>query len=72
MSRKEQLLYSAVHGTAMRCAAEKRDIAESIAELRELADGHDEVLAEAAGSRSVRGLPGRPPMLVMSWLLPEC
>jgi hypothetical protein len=49
MSRKEQLLYSAVHGTAMRCAAEKRDLAESIAELHELADGHDEVLAEAAG-----------------------
>jgi hypothetical protein len=49
MSRKEQLLYSAVHGTAMRCAAENSDLAESIAELRELADGHDEVLAEAAG-----------------------
>ena len=33
----------------MRFAAEKRDLAEAIAELRELADGHDEVLAEAAG-----------------------
>jgi hypothetical protein len=44
-----QLLYSDVHGTAMRYAAEKRDLAASIAELRELADGHDEVLAEAAG-----------------------
>ena len=49
MSTKEQLLYSDVHGTPMRYAAEKRDLAESIAELRELADGHDEVLAEAAG-----------------------
>jgi hypothetical protein len=33
----------------MRYAAEKRDLAESIAELRQIADGHDEVLAEAAG-----------------------
>ena len=33
----------------MRYAAERRDLAESIAELREIADGHDEVLAEAAG-----------------------
>jgi hypothetical protein len=49
MSTKDQLLYSDVHGTAMRYAAEKRDLAESIAELRQIADGHDEVLAEAAG-----------------------
>jgi hypothetical protein len=49
MSTPAQLLYSALHGTAMRYAAEKRNLAESIAELRELADGHDEVLAEAAG-----------------------
>jgi hypothetical protein len=33
----------------MRYAAEKCDLAESIADLRQLADGHDEVLAEAAG-----------------------
>ena len=33
----------------MRYAAEKRDLAASIAELCEIADGHDEVLAEAAG-----------------------
>jgi hypothetical protein len=49
MSAKDQLLYSDLHGTAMRCAAERRNLAESIAELREIADGHDEVLAEAAG-----------------------
>lgn len=30
-------------------AAEQRDLAESIAELRQIADGHDDVLAEAAG-----------------------
>jgi hypothetical protein len=46
---KAQLLDSDVHGTAMRYAAETPNLAESIAELRELADGHDEVLAEAAG-----------------------
>jgi hypothetical protein len=33
----------------MRYAAERRSLDESIAELREIADGHDEVLAEAAG-----------------------
>ncbi len=49
MPTKDQLVYSAVHGTAMRYAAERRDLAESIAEIRELADGHDAVLAEAAG-----------------------
>ena len=29
--------------------AEKRNPAESIAELREIANGHDDILAEAAG-----------------------
>ena len=42
-------LDEALHGTAIRCAAEKRNLAESIAELREIANGHDEILAEAAG-----------------------
>jgi len=49
MSTKDELLYSALHGTAMRYAAERRSLAESIAELREIADGRDHVLAEAAG-----------------------
>jgi hypothetical protein len=49
MSTKDQLLYSDLHGTAMRYAAERRNLAESIAELREIADGRDHVLAEAAG-----------------------
>jgi hypothetical protein len=49
MSTQVQLLYSALHGTAMRYAAEKCDLAESIADLRQIAAGHDEVLAEAAG-----------------------
>ena len=49
MGTKDQLLYSALHGTAMWYIAEQRSLAESIAELRQIADGHDEVLAEAAG-----------------------
>jgi hypothetical protein len=49
MSSPGQLLYSALHGTAMRYAAEQRNLAESIAELREIADGRNDILAEAAG-----------------------
>jgi hypothetical protein len=49
MSTKDQLLYSDLHGTAMRFAAEGRNLAESIAELREMAYGRDDILAEAAG-----------------------
>jgi hypothetical protein len=49
MSTKDQLLSVALHGTAMRYAAERRDLAESIAELREMAGGRDDLLAEAAG-----------------------
>jgi hypothetical protein len=43
------LLYSALHGTAMRYAAERRNLDESIQELREIAGGRDDILAEAAG-----------------------
>jgi hypothetical protein len=42
-------LYEASYGTAIRYAAEKRNLAESIAELHEIANGHDDILAEAAG-----------------------
>jgi len=49
MSTKDQLLSVALHGTAMRYATEKRDLATSIAELREIADGRNDILAEAAG-----------------------
>jgi hypothetical protein len=49
MSTKDQLLYSALHGTAMRYAAEQRNLEESIMELREIADGRNDILAEAAG-----------------------
>jgi hypothetical protein len=33
----------------MRYAAETHDLAESIAELRDIADGRNDILAEAAG-----------------------
>src|SRR5687768_11028491 len=49
MSTKDQLLSVALHGTAMRHAAEQRNLAESIAELRKMAGGRDDILAEAAG-----------------------
>ena len=49
MSTPDQLLSVALHGTAMRYAAEKRNLAESIEELRQIADGRDDILAEAAG-----------------------
>ena len=49
MPTPDQLLYSALHGTAMRYATEKRNLATSIAELRKIADGRNDILAEAAG-----------------------
>jgi hypothetical protein len=49
MSTKDQLLRTALHGTAMRYAAERRNLDESIEELREIADGRNDILAEAAG-----------------------
>ena len=49
MSTKDQLLYSALHGTAMRYAAERRNLDESIEDLRQIADSRHDILAEAAG-----------------------
>ena len=43
MSTKGQLLSVALHGTAMRYAAEQRNLAESIAELREMANGRNDI-----------------------------
>jgi hypothetical protein len=43
---EDQLLSVPLHGTY---AAERRNLAESIAELREIAGGRDDILAEAAG-----------------------
>jgi hypothetical protein len=47
MSTPDQLLCVAPHGTDMRYAAERCNLADSIAELREMA--RDDVLGEAAG-----------------------
>ena len=49
MATNDQLLYSTLHSTAMRYAAERRNLQESIDELRRIAGGRDEVIAEAAG-----------------------
>ena len=49
MSTKDQLLFSALHGTAMRYAAERRNLDESIEELRQMAGGSDDILAEETG-----------------------
>ena len=49
MSTTDQLLFGALHGTAMRYAAERRNLDESIEELREIADGCNDILAEVAG-----------------------
>jgi hypothetical protein len=49
MSTKEQLPYSAIHGTAIRYAAERRNLDESVEELRQIADGRNDILAGAAG-----------------------
>jgi hypothetical protein len=49
MSTKDQLLYSALHGTAMRYAVERRNLDESIEDLRQIADSRNDILAETAG-----------------------
>jgi len=49
MATPDDLLYSALHGTAWRYAIEQRDLAESIAELRQIAGGRNDILAQAAG-----------------------
>jgi hypothetical protein len=49
MSTQDQLLSVALHGTAMRFAAGRRNLDESIEELRQIADGRNDIQAEAAG-----------------------
>ena len=59
-------LYEALHGTAIRYAAEKRNLTESIAELREIPNGHDDILLRRPASRPARGTPARLSMSGMS------
>lgn len=49
MASADNLLISALHGTAWRYAVERRPLDTSIAELREIAGGRADLLAEAAG-----------------------
>ncbi len=49
MATPENLLKSALHGTAWRATVERRPLAETIEELRGLAGGRDDVIAETAG-----------------------
>jgi hypothetical protein len=50
----------------MRYAAERRNLDESIEELRQIADGRNDILAEAAGSPQAPGMPAQQPTLAMS------
>jgi hypothetical protein len=61
-----------IAGTAMRYAAERRNLDESIEELRQIADGRNDVLAEAAGSQQGLGTPAQRLTLAMSWSVPGC
>ena len=47
MSTPDQLLFDAC--TTLRCGAERRNLDESIEELRQIADGRNDILAQAAG-----------------------
>lgn len=49
MATRDNLLTSVLHGTAWRAAVERRSIEDALVELRALAAGRDDVLAEAAG-----------------------
>ncbi len=49
MATADNLLISALHGTAWRYAVERRPLESSIAELRQIAGGRDDLIAEAAG-----------------------
>ena len=72
MSTKDQLLSgrSPRHGDAIRRRAQP---AEAIAELREIANGRDDILAEAAvESRQGLGMPGCQLTLAMSWSPAGC
>ena len=69
MSTKDQLLYSALHGTAMRYAAERRNLDESIDELRQISDGRNDIVAEVAGIEAGGVAAGR--RGYHRWLLPR-
>ena len=49
VASKDRLLVSALHGTAWHAAVQGHAIGDSVAGLRQLAGGRDDLLAEAAG-----------------------
>lgn len=49
MATEDNLLKSALHGTAWRRASAHGSIADAVVELRELAGGRNDLLAESAG-----------------------
>lgn len=49
MATADNLLYSALHGTAWRRASERGSIEAAVEELRSIAGGRGDILAEAAG-----------------------
>ena len=66
MSPPDQLLYTALHGTAWRHAARQHNLADSIAELREIAMAVATSWPKPLGSPRDRGMPGLPHTLAMS------
>jgi hypothetical protein len=66
MGTKDQLLYSALHGTAMRYAAERRSLDESIEELREIAMAATTSWPRPLASPRGIGTPARQPTSAMS------
>lgn len=49
MAKPDDLTLAVLHGAALRLATEQGQMAAAIAELRALADGRNDLLAEAAG-----------------------
>jgi hypothetical protein len=66
MSTRISLLYSALHGTAMRYAAERRSLDASIEELRQIADGRNDTSPRQQASLPDLGTPARPLMSATS------
>jgi hypothetical protein len=50
MAKRDDLHTSALHGTAMKLATEMGSMADAVAEIRALADGRNDLLAETAGT----------------------
>jgi hypothetical protein len=66
MSTKDQLLYSALHGTAMRYAAERRNLDEAIEELRRSPTAVTTSLPRPPGLQRALGMPAQPATSAMS------